>query len=139
MKKTSSMQKMHALLSSKAWRNGMALLLLLCFVGTTQVSAQSNSYSNATEEFVTSTEALKLLQAKKAEYATVKLSLLSPAEYATGKFYAIVAANIQNGQTVEQAIENANTKVSQKSAQVGTFTISDVATMHDEVEEYLRN
>ena len=142
MKKTSLMQNMHSLLSSKAWRNGIALLLLLCFVGTTQVSAQSlnTGMEQNDSEFVTSAEALKLLQAKKTEFnTTVKIDLLTPAEYANWKFYSYVGADIQNGQSVEDAIENADSKLTQKAIQSGTFTVADIAATTEEVENYLRN
>jgi hypothetical protein len=142
MKKTSLMQKMHSLLSSKAWRNGLTLLLLLCFVGTTQVSAQSlNTGMEQNEsEFVTSSEALKLLQAKKTEFeTTVKAANLTDAEYAKWKFYAYVGADIQNGQTVEDALENADSKLTQKALQLGTFTMANVNAITEEVTDYLRN
>lgn len=142
MKKTSLMQNMHTLLSSKAWRNGMALLLLLCFVGTTQVSAQSLStgMEQNESEFVTSAQALKLLQAKKTEFeATIKPELLTSAEYATWKFYSYVGVDIQNGQSVEDAIDNADSKLTQKAIQLGTFTVADVAATTEEVQDYLRN
>lgn len=142
MKKTSLMQKMHSLLSSKAWRNGLALLLLLCFVGTTQVSAQSlNTGMEQNEsEFVTSAEALKLLQVKKTEFeTTVRVESLTDAEYATWKFYSYVGADIQNGQSVEDALENADSKLTQKALQLGTFTLANVNAITEEVSDYLRN
>lgn len=142
MKKTSLMQKMHSLISSKAWRNGLALLLLLCFVGTTQVSAQSldTGMQQNESEFVTSAEALRLLKAKKVEFeTTVEPGSLSATEYASWKFYSYVGADILDGQSVEDALDNADAKVTQKATQTGAFSVAQAAAIKEEVSNYLRN
>jgi len=134
------MHKMHSLLTSKAWRNGLALLLLLCFVGTTQVSAQSLTLQPSESEFVTSTEAIRLLKAKKAEFeTTVEPGSLSAAEYAKWKFYSYVGVDVLDGQSVEDSIDNADAKLTQKAVQTGAFTVADVTAITEEVSDFLRN
>lgn len=138
MKKTSLMQKTHSLLSSKAWKNGLALLLLLCFVGTTQVSAQSlNTGMEPSSEYVSTADAVKMLEHELVTLETT-VRVVTMADKMERKFYRDVQANILNGMSVEAALEATRTKMIQKAAELGSFTVQDVDNAFNVIDDIVR-
>jgi len=131
------MQKMHSLLTSKAWRNGLALLLLLCFVGTTEVNAQYLTPAEATSVYVPTTDAVKVLGHEVATLETT-VKVVTMADKMQRKFYYYVQANIQNGMNVEDALEDTRTKMVQIALEQGIFTVQDVDSAYNTIDELLR-
>lgn len=124
------MQKMHSRFNSKVWRNGLALLLLLCFVGTANLNAQS---------VYASTEMAEKLVRIEVETIEKTERVMSYADVMHRKFYLEVAAHLNNGMSVEDALETSRTYLVQLAFELGTFTIQDVDVSFSAVDELLRN
>lgn len=133
MKKTSLTR-----FNAKAWRNGLALLLLLCFVSVGTVSAQSVYGSTQTESiYVPSPQAQKMLQQNLTTLEnTVKVTDI--AERARRKFYAGVQHFLLNGLSVEAALDATRDRITQKAMELGTLTVQDVDSIYAEIDELLR-